>query len=162
VVWGINNAATTPLYGITTKPFDIYSPIDLSQLYYSFKLSLKFNEVVTSEEFNKTLDSTDIALIFYFVGHTVFSEMYPQPDQIGMNSIMFTDKEKIKAIMEDGFLFHVELSDNKNIQTARMFFLTTILSMLLAYWLALVTKVFKHYYDKLEKKHETSGGSEHL
>jgi hypothetical protein len=64
--------------------------------------------------------------------------------------------------MEDGFLFHVELSDNKNIQTARMFFLTTILSMLLAYWLALVTKVFKHYYDKLEKKHETSGGSEHL
>jgi hypothetical protein len=55
VVWGINNAATTPLYGITTKPFDIYSPIDLSQLYYSFKLSLKFNEVVTSAHLQKSV-----------------------------------------------------------------------------------------------------------
>jgi hypothetical protein len=123
---------------------------------------LAFDSIQPKKLLDEMIDSTSFKLSFDFIGNAVFSEMYPHPDEKDMSSITFTDTEKVKYIIHNGLLFHVELSDNKNIQTARIFFLTTILSMLIAYWLTLVAKVFKHYYDKLEKEHDAEGNNDRL
>jgi hypothetical protein len=150
-------------FGLIGKPFEILAPVDISQMYYDFNLIINFDGTDWQHDLQHLIDSTEIRIYFNFGGNTVFSSMYPQPDTVEYDAITFTDMEKIKTIMSYGGLqFHVELSDNKNIQTARIFFLTTILSMLLAYWLALVAKVFKHYYDKLEKEHDAEGNNDRL
>jgi hypothetical protein len=126
--------------GTTSRLFNYFSAIDISQLYVHRQIRL-----------NSDVESVR-SITFDFVGNTVFSDMTPKPDEITMNSITFNDPEKITKIRENGLTFHVNFTDNTNVQTARMFFVTTLLSILIAYWVALVTQGIKNIISKRSKE----------
>lgn len=86
---------------------------DISQSYFD----VRFN--------SSSFDS--LSLKIDFVGVTDFSNIIPQPDEIGMSSIYYKDYEKIKRIKEKGIQFHAEFKELKNLQTVRLLGITTIL-----------------------------------
>lgn len=91
---------------------------DISQGYYRFSL--------------KPSAIDEVKLEINFIGATTFSQMYPEPDVITMNSIVFRDQEKVKIIKRNGLEFHASFNEMVNRQNVRNFFLTTILSLLIA------------------------------
>jgi hypothetical protein len=135
--------------GTTSRLFNYFSAIDISQLYVVYKISTFANH--RQIRLNSDVESVR-SITFDFVGNTVFSDMTPKPDEITMNSITFNDPEKITKIRENGLTFHVNFTDNTNVQTARMFFVTTLLSILIAYWVALVTQGIKNIISKRSKE----------
>lgn len=79
-------------------------------------------------------------LRFYYRGLTEFSSMSPEPDVVTMNSVEFTDSAKLAQIQHDGLDFHTKFPEMENKQQARMFAVTTVLTLL-------VTLVLKLLYD---------------
>jgi hypothetical protein len=151
--WNIASAKEHYLYQLSPSLsyhiFQYYSPIDISQVYVNFKVTtLQNHKPIANNPKLETISS----LTFDFVGNTVFSEMSPSPDEINMHQIIFTDSTKIADIRENGIIFHADLTDNKNVQTARMFLVTTILSFLVAYWVKLFLQVIKNLSSKISKK----------
>lgn len=94
------------------------NPCDISQGYYRVSL------------IPSAID--EVMLEINFIGATTFSQMYPEPDVITMNSIVFRDQEKVKIIQRNGLEFHASFNEMVNRQNVRNFFLTTILSLLIA------------------------------
>lgn len=80
------------------------------------------------------------SLRFYYRGLTEFSSVSPVPDEITMNSIVFTDSIKLAQIRYEGLEFHTKFPEMENKQQARMFAVTTVLTLL-------VTLVLKLIYD---------------
>lgn len=110
-----------------------YSPLDISQSYYFFR----FNESDFSS-FIDFVDSTS-SLTIKFNTMVEFSPIIPQPDAISSNSIKYTDFEKIKEIYNNGIEFHAKFPEMTNVQSIRLFALTTILvfaiNALIAYFI---------------------------
>ena len=110
-----------------------FSPFDISQSYYIFKL----NESDFSS-FIDVVDSTS-SLTINFNTMVEFSPIIPQPDAISSNSIKYTDFEKIKEIYKNGIEFHAKFPEMTNVQSIRLFALTTILvfaiNALIAYFI---------------------------
>ena len=68
-----------------------------------------------------------------YVGPTEFSEnIYPKPDEITLNSILYTDSIKIEEIGRKGLRYHVRFPDMENIQEARIFILSGLVTGLAA------------------------------
>lgn len=132
------------------KSLYIWQPTDISQMYHNIKIEL--NNLSYSPK-----DST-ISLSFDFVGNTIFSAMNPTPDKIDMGKITFYSTEKIEQIRKYGLKFHTEFSDNKNLQTSKSFLITTILSILIAYWCTIVGK-FIHIFTARRKKRKQKANS---
>lgn len=97
---------------------------DISQAYYHFSI------------ISETIDS--IQLRINFVGSTEFSELVPEPDEITMSSIVYSNGEKIAKIKKDGLLFHVKFTELENRQTVRMFFLTAVMSGLFTIFIGFI------------------------
>ena len=104
-------------YPIFSRP-KWYSEYDISQSYYYFRINGDYTD-------NSTLKID-------FVGVTQFSNMIPEPDVASMNSIVFSDPEKIKQIKENGLQFHATFTELQNSQNSRMFFVTALLCALIA------------------------------
>ena len=96
---------------------------DISQAYYDVKL----NSVM--------IDS--IVLTFDFVGATTFSKMSPEPDEITMSSITFSDPEKMLDIRLHGLKFHARFVELENRQYIRLFAITAIMGGMVTIFLAL-------------------------
>lgn len=94
-------------------------PFDISQVYVHFTLRPHFVQ-----------DS--VSLAFKFNGAVSFSEMVPKPDVVSMDGIIFTDAQKIKQLWKNGLWFHATFPQMNNLQTVRMFALTTLLGFFIA------------------------------
>lgn len=101
-----------------------YALEDITQKYYDFHL------------ISATIDS--VQLKFDFVGATDFSLIQPEPDVITMSSIEFTNPDKIFEIKRRGLQFYAEFKELKNLQTIRMFAVTTILGGMFLIFLAMI------------------------
>lgn len=110
-----------------------YSPLDISQSYYIFKFNTS-----DFKSFIDVVDSTS-SLTINFNTMVEFSPIIPQPDAISSNSIKYTDFEKIKEIYKNGIEFHAKFPEMTNVQSIRLFALTTILvfaiNALIAYFI---------------------------
>lgn len=87
---------------------------DISQQYYDIKL--------------RTYDIDSTTLSIEFCGVAEFSQMIPQPDEVGMSSVVFTDYDKIEQIESDGLKFHARFKELENMQQIRLFLLTSIMA----------------------------------
>lgn len=75
-----------------------------------------------------------------YVGPAEFSDnIHPKPDEINLNSILYTDSMKIEEIGRKGLRYHVRFPDMENIQEARIFILSGLVT-------GLAALVFKYLY----------------
>lgn len=78
-----------------------------------------------------------------------FTYLHPQPDSIGKKVIYYTTPCKIKQIREEGVQAFVKYPERNGMQTARIFILTMIMSLLLT---GIINQIIKLYKDlKVEK-----------
>lgn len=111
-------------------------PFDISQSYIHFKLAPHCSY------------ADSISIKFTFNGAASFSEMYPNPDIISMDAVLFTDPEKIKQIIKKGLWFHATFPQMLNLQSMRVFIITT----LLGFFIALAANILKNMIINLCKR----------
>lgn len=78
-----------------------------------------------------------------------FSEMCPKPVEVGRRYITFKEKESYPGINVD---FHVEFPEARSLQETRMFFLTTILTIVITLFLTLTGNTIKRYWSLYKRK----------
>lgn len=88
-----------------------------------------------------------------YVGPAEFSEhITPKPDTITLNYILYTDPQKIKEIGRHGLKYHVNFPDMENIQEARVFILSGLVTGLFAlfskYFYRFAKSVIKYFSIK--------------
>lgn len=104
----------------------IKNPWDITQANYNIRLNCK------------DISCDTISIEFY--GATLFSNMYPVPDKTTMSGIEFIKPEKIQEIISNGLRFHTEFLEFKETAAMRVFILTALLSLLIAFVVNLITK----------------------
>lgn len=111
---------------------------DISQSYYDIRLG------------SVLIDS--ITLKFDFIGATNFSKIRPEPDNVTMSSIEFTDPSKIMEIRTNGLKFYAKFIELENKQFIRMFVITTILGAMFMIFIGMlfvcIIKLIAFYYLK--------------
>lgn len=128
--------------GITPKTF-WFSPFDISQSYYK----IRFNEKLFTDYID-VLDSTS-TLTIEFKTMVDLSPIVPQPDELGSNYIKYTDITRIKQVYSKGIEFHAKYPEMANIQSIRLFALTTMLVFIMNSLLAFVVLYLKR--DKRDR-----------
>ena len=128
-------------YGALAKP-SWYKFEDISQSYYNIRLLCS------------NLDS--LVLTMDFEGAVEFSNMYPEPDDIGMSFISFYDKSKILYIIKHGLVFHAKFKELENMQTIRMFAVTAILGGIAVVYVGLFFIALAHFF-RWFKRHPYGG-----
>lgn len=81
-----------------------------------------------------------------FGGPTEFLAMYPEPDLITVSGFIFTDSLKLRQIMSDGIEFHAKFPQTESLQNARMFVVTTLISILISVIFTLCYKIARAKY----------------
>lgn len=112
---------------------------DISQSYYN----IRFN--------SRMMDS--LSLEIDFKGAVDFSNMQPEPDEMRMGSIKFYDPDKINQIEIYGLQFHAKFRELENMQTVRLFAVTTILGGILIIFVGLLF-VGIYHMGKVWKRHK--------
>lgn len=123
--------------GSSAQKFSYFAPYDISQLYQTFNLT-------------SPLDSITLNIDFW--GDTRFSNMIPEPDEIGMSFIKFYSPEKLKQIKNGNLVFHARFSDTANIQSTRMFILATMITVVLSYWITLLGSIIANTIRNIHYK----------
>lgn len=117
---------------------------DVSQAYIGVKMNSRKSYRSGKDSFEDTATFTEngdsIGLTLEFGSPVTCSNMYPEPDFQTMTSISFTNPEKIRVIENNGVEFLVKFMHNDNIQTAKMFCITTGIALFLS---LLVDKLIK-------------------
>lgn len=124
-----------------------WHPYDISQAYVHFIVP-----------YTSLPDTTKLS--FTFNGATYFSEMNPKPDLVSMDAIQFTDPQKIKQIWRDGLWFHVAFPHMSNLQTVRMFVITTLLGFFIALAANILKNMILRYCEERYKKTTSSSDQE--
>ena len=99
-----------------------------------------------------------------YVGPAEFSSVIkPEPDEMTLNSIRYTDPAKIAEIGKNGLRYHVKFPDMENIQEARIFILsglvTGIAALCFKYLYRLLSDLFRYFRHRclsqyrLKRKH---------
>ena len=94
------------------------------------------------------------SLTFNYMGCAEFSEhIIPEPDETTVSSIKYTTREKIQEIGRNGLRFHVKFPDMENMQEARIFILSAIVTalgaLLLRYFWRITNDIYKSIQHKL-------------
>lgn len=118
-----------------TKKPNLFSKWDISQSYYKFKIN------------SLTIDSMNIKIDFK--GATDFSKLIPEPDEIGMSYIIYTDPYKLTKIKEDGIVFLATFKDLIGYQQIRLFVITGIMGGLFVVFIFFLylypTKLYRQF-----------------
>ncbi len=89
---------------------------------------LRFSTFLNNNTYSNPTDS----IIFEYNGYIEISEsIYPKPDSISLTSIYYWDKNKIDYILKNDLVFHVHFPDMENIQEAKIFILSMLVTMFL-------------------------------
>lgn len=114
----------------------LWSPYDISQSYYKLHFEGEFED----------LDS----IKYDFEGAIDISNIYPEPDKLTMNSILYINKAKINEIIDSGLSFHVKFVELENYQNMRLFFITALLSALFAIFITfIILSIYKGVIVKI-------------
>ena len=126
---------------------NLWTLADISQSYVAvhlFGAKIVYSEDVrgySSETWNSwSLKDNPVTLDIDFGSPISVSNMIPEPDDISMTCVSFSDPKKISKIIYDGLIFHVKFLQNENLQSMKLFWLTTIIAALVT-WIA--TTLFK-------------------
>ncbi len=83
-----------------------------------------------------------------FMGPVELLPMSPEPDIISMSGFEFTDSLKLQQIMRDGLEFHAKFPQTESLQSARIFFLTTFISLFFTLLCTLGYRIIRHKLRK--------------
>lgn len=75
-----------------------------------------------------------------FMGATIFSNMYPQPDKITISGIEFYAPEKIEEIAKNGVRFHTDFIELKEMGARRTFLLSGFVSLIISLLASILLK----------------------
>lgn len=75
-----------------------------------------------------------------FMGATIFSNMYPQPDKITVSGIEFYTPDKIGEIAKNGVRFHTDFIELKEIGARRTFLLSGFVSLIISLMASIILK----------------------
>ena len=103
---------------------------------------------ITQANYNISITCENIScdtITIEFYGATLFSNIYPEPDKTTMSGIEFTSPDKIKEIIDNGLLFHVEFIELREMSAKRTFILTAIMSLLIS---IIANIIFQGIYGK--------------
>ncbi len=93
-----------------------------------------------------------------FMGPVELLPMSPEPDIVSMSGFEFTDSLKLRQIMRDGLEFHAKFPQTESLQSARIFFLTTFISLFFTLLCTLGYRLIRyhcrHWNDSKGKKSE--------
>lgn len=126
---------------------------DVSQAYIGIKLNSQQHYRSKNSDGKNTFqnrsslawEGNSMKLILEFGSPVTCSNMYPEPDSFTMTSVEFTDPNKIQMIEANGLVFLVKFLHNENIQTAKMFCITSGLSIFLG---LLIDKIIKLFFAR--------------
>ena len=94
--------------------------------------------------------TTTIIIKYDFEGAIDISNIYPEPDKLTMNSILYINKAKINEIIDSGLSFHVKFVELENYQNMRLFFITALLSALFAIFITfIILSIYKGVIVKI-------------
>ena len=119
-----------PGQALEFSKFNIFSLSDISQSDYH--ICIRLPQKVAEQKVN-----------FDFGGATEFSEMQPEPDGKTMTGFYYTDRLKINQLDEKGLWFHAKFHQLENIQMIRLFFITTLLGIMLGLLLSSFWNIIK-------------------
>ena len=126
---------------------NLWTLADISQSYVAVHLS--GSQILYSEDMRgygstpwntRNLKDNPVTLDIDFGSPISVSNMIPEPDAVSMTCVEFSDPKKIEEIVRDGLVFHVKFLQNENLQSMKLFWLTTIIAALVT-WIA--TTLFK-------------------
>ncbi len=127
-----------------TESPNILSLWDISQSYYKFKV-----ESISVDSMNIKID---------FKGASEFSRIFPEPDEIGLSYIIYSNPNKISLLKRDGIEFLVKFRDLEGVQQIRLFAMTGIMgglfTVLLFFLLLYPTKIYRQYKDIRTQKED--------
>ena len=134
---------TDGLNGLFMKE-SIWQLCDVSQAYVGVSLDSKqtvVNGPNSRSIYTSLVNNGNTLQLFLEFGSPVScSNMYPEPDIRTMTRIEFNDPDKIRLIESAGLFFHVKFLQNENIQTVKLFGITTGIAIFLS---LLVEKIIK-------------------
>lgn len=91
-----------------------------------------------------------------YIGPSQFSEVIiPEPDEKTLSSIKYTDKKKIEEIGRYGLRYHVTFPDMENIQEARIFILSALVTALGALFFKYLWRILYDCIRYISSKHKT-------
>ncbi len=137
-----------------SKPDILLTAEDISKIVEVIEIGHSDREHVKESDTWADLDRLEVD----YVGPAEFSEhIIPEPDTLTLSSIIYTNKEKIKQIGKNGLRYHVRFPDMENIQEARIFILsglvTGLSALFLRYLFYLLQNIYQHYRDKIKRWH---------
>lgn len=126
--------------------FNVLELSDISQAYFflTIKRMQRNVESLTPYREASQYNQPNLKLYLDFGAPISTSHMMPEPDYADMKGIGFANQNKIKSIEKDGLAFHVEYLHNKNMQSMKMFFLTTLITAVITLMITVLTKLCKH------------------
>ncbi len=105
------------------KPSIFWTAEDISQAVEVLKIDMDKNRWS-----NMNINSLSID----YLGPAEFSAVYPEPDYVDMTKLSYKDSVKLDYIVKHGLKYHVTFPDMENLQQIRMWFVTILLSALIA------------------------------
>ena len=144
---------------ITLEDCNGFGPLSRPQWYALYDISQSYYDLNFETSFDGSMINID------FVGVSEFSKMIPEPDEIDMGSITFTDKNKLDRIRKKGLKFYVRHKELENFQNSRMFFVTAVMGALVAIFITFVVLSFFKVSRKIKnriknlKRNRKSGNS---
>lgn len=129
----------------------IFSPWDISQRTYRIEYKsdgVRVNGNTIGYTTNDIWEPTTPLCEFKidFMGPVELLPMNPEPDVVSMTGFEFSDSLKLRQIMHDGLAFHARFPQTESLQSARIFFLTVIISLLFTWLCTLIYRIFRKRY----------------
>ncbi|MBE6213595.1 MAG: hypothetical protein E7131_02810 [Rikenellaceae bacterium] len=126
----------------------ILSPWDISQRTYRIQYKsdgVRVNDYTIGYTTNDRWEPTTPLAEFKidFLGPVELLPMNPEPDVVSMTGFEFTDSLKLRQIMLNGLEFHARFPQTESLQSARIFFLTTFISLFFTLLCTLIYRMIR-------------------
>lgn len=117
----------------------LFSPFDLSQFY------LSINYEFPSEFINKN------SIVFNFNGLIKPENIYPEPDIIKPNSLVYTDLDKLNIISSNGIKCLISFPQNDSLQKVRLYVISALITILFTFFCKIIWDIIKKKYQERKR-----------
>lgn len=131
----------------------IWNPWDISQKSYKLQYTTDSDPWSITHNYkreiihdNKLLPLNNLKVDF--MGPVELLPMYPSPDIVSMTGFEFTDSLKLRQIMVEGLEFHAKFPQTESLQNARIFFLTTFISLFFSLLCTLCYRIIRQRFKQ--------------
>lgn len=130
----------------------IWNPWDISQKSYKLQYTTDSDPASTTYVNGKPIPDNTLLplgkLKVDFMGPVELLPMHPSPDIVLMTGFEFTDSLKLRQIMEEGLEFHAKFPQTESLQSARIFFLTTFISLFFSLLCTLCYRIIRQRFKQ--------------